>query len=298
MSKIAQAFQHANGKAFIPFITCGDPSLEVTKKIVQEMVEAGADLIELGIPFSDPTAEGPVIQAANLRALSGGVTTDDIFQMVRELRETVTIPMVFMTYANVVFSYGGDTPAAMPGRGVSGASVGSGSSAAGAGVPGAEAGSVRPGERFIRTCQEIGIDGLILPDVPFEEKAEFEDLCNAHDVDLISMIAPTSHNRIAMIAKEAKGFLYIVSSLGVTGTRSEISTDLASMVKVIRENTATPCAIGFGISTPEQAAKMSQVSDGAIVGSAIVKLIGQYGEQAPQHVGAYVHAMASAVHEG
>lgn len=255
MSRIKEAF--AKGKAFIPFLTCGDPDLETTAKLVRAMAENGADLIELGIPFSDPTAEGPVIQGANLRALSGGVTTDKIFAMVEELRKDVSVPMVFMTYANVVFSYGA--------------------------------------EEFLSTCQEIGMDGIILPDLPFEEKDEFQPLCKKYGVDLISLIAPTSHERIAMIAKEAEGFLYIVSSLGVTGTRSEITTDLASIVQVVRQYTDIPCAIGFGISTPEQARSMAQLSDGAIVGSAIIKLIEQHGPDAPEAVGAYVRRMKQAI---
>lgn len=255
MSKIRSAFEH--GKAFIAFITCGDPDLETTGAAVRAAVENGADLIELGIPFSDPTAEGPVIQGANLRALNGGVTTDRIFSFVRELRQDVRIPMVFMTYANVVFSYGAD--------------------------------------RFISTCREIGIDGLILPDLPYEEKGEFQPICRQYGVDLISLIAPTSENRIAMIAKEAEGFLYIVSSLGVTGARSQITTDLASIVEMVRRNTDIPCAIGFGISTPEQARKMASLSDGAIVGSAIVKLLEQYGKAAPEKIGAYVRSMKEAL---
>lgn len=255
MSKIKEAF--ANGKAFIPFITCGDPDLDTTKEVVRSMVKNGADLIELGIPFSDPTAEGPVIQEANLRALKDGVTTDKIFDMVRELRTDVTVPMVFMTYANVVFSYDAD--------------------------------------KFIRTCAEIGIDGLILPDLPFEEKGEFDEICKKYGVDLISLIAPTSENRIAMIAREATGFIYIVSSLGVTGVRSEINTDITSLVKLVRENTSVPCAVGFGISTPEQAAKMASISDGAIVGSAIIKLIAQYGKEAAKPVGEYVKSMKEAL---
>ncbi len=255
MSNIKSAF--ADGKAFIAFITCGDPDLKTTAAAVRAAVENGADLIELGIPFSDPTAEGPVIQGANLRALSGGVTTDLIFAFVKELRQDVKIPMVFMTYANVIFSYGA--------------------------------------ERFISACRDIGIDGLILPDLPFEEKEEFLPFCHKYGVDLISLIAPTSANRIAMIAKEAEGFLYLVSSLGVTGTRSEITTDLASIVRVVRENTDIPCAIGFGISTPEQAKKMAGLSDGAIVGSAIIKLLEQYGTDAPAHIGAYVKSMKDAL---
>lgn len=255
MSKIREAFE--SGKAFIAFLTCGDPDLETTMSCVRAAAENGADLIELGIPFSDPTAEGPVIQGANLRALTGGVTTDKIFEMVRKLRQDVKVPMVFMTYANVIFSYGPD--------------------------------------RFLSTCQEIGMDGLILPDLPYEEKEEFLPLCHTYGVDLISLIAPTSANRIAMIAKEAEGFLYVVSSLGVTGTRSEIRTDLQSIVEVIRQNTDIPCAVGFGISTPEQAAKMAGISDGAIVGSAIVKIIEKYGREAAPHVGEYVREMKKAV---
>ena len=255
MSKIHQAFE--NGKAFIAFITCGDPDLETTAAVVRAAAENGADLIELGIPFSDPTAEGPVIQGANLRALQGGVTTDKIFDLVRELREDVSIPMVFMTYANVVYSYGA--------------------------------------ERFIRTCREIGIDGLILPDVPFEEKEEFLPLCHRYGVDLVSLIAPTSENRIADIAAEAEGFLYIVSSLGVTGTRSEITTDLASIVSVVRRHSKIPCAVGFGISTPEQARKMADVSDGAIEGSAIIKILEKYGRDAAPEVGKYVRSMKDAL---
>ena len=255
MSNIAKAFQ--NGKAFIPFITCGDPDLATTAAAVRAMAQNGADLIELGIPFSDPTAEGPVIQAANIRALSGGADTDKIFDLVRELRRDVRVPMVFMTYANVVYSYGA--------------------------------------EKFISICREINIDGLILPDIPFEEKEEFSEICRRYDVDLISLIAPTSANRIGMIAREAEGFIYLVSSLGVTGVRSEITTDLGAIVKVIRENTDIPCAIGFGISTPEQAKQMAAIADGAIVGSAIVRLLEQYGTEAPAHIGAYVRQMKEAV---
>lgn len=252
---IAKAFE--NKKAFIPFITCGDPDLETTAKIVRAAVENGADLIELGIPFSDPTAEGPVIQGANIRALKGGVTTDKVFLLVKELRTDVTVPMVFMTYANVVFSYGA--------------------------------------EKFISTCNDIGINGLILPDLPYEEKDEFLPICKKYGVALISLIAPTSENRIAMIAKEAEGFIYLVSSLGVTGMRTEINTDLKSIVDVIRQNTTVPCAIGFGISTPEQAKKMADLSDGAIVGSAIIKIIEQYGKDAPRYVGEYVKKMKEAI---
>ena len=255
MTKIKQAF--SDGKAFIPFITCGDPDLETTAKVVKAAAENGADLIELGIPFSDPTAEGPVIQAANIRALNGGVNTDKIFDFVRELRKDITIPLVFMTYANVVFSYGSD--------------------------------------KFISLCAEVGIDGLILPDIPFEEKEEFLDICHKYDVALISLIAPTSKDRVGMIAKNAEGFIYLVSSLGVTGVRSEINTELSSIVEVIRENTDIPCAIGFGISTPQQAHDMAAVADGAIVGSAIIKIIEKYGKNSADYVGEYVRSMKKAL---
>ncbi len=255
MSKIKNAFE--NGKAFIAFFTCGDPDLETTAAAVRAAVDHGADLIELGIPFSDPTAEGPVIQGANLRALDGGVTTEAIFAFAKELRQDVTVPMVFMTYSNVVFSYGA--------------------------------------ERFASACCDAGIDGLILPDLPFEEKEEFLPACRQYGIDLISLIAPTSENRIAMIAKEAEGFLYLVSSLGVTGMRKEINTDLSSIVSVVRKHTDIPCAIGFGISTPEQAKKMADLSDGVIVGSAIVKLMEQYGKDAPAYVGEYVSSMKRAL---
>ena len=251
----AEAF--ANGKAFIPFLTCGDPSLEVTEQLIYAMEEAGADLIELGIPFSDPTAEGPVIQAANVRALSGGVTTDKIFDMVKRLRQNTKIPMVFMTYANVVFSYGT--------------------------------------ERFIQKAASLGMDGLILPDVPFEEKEEFDSVCKKYGLDLISLIAPTSHERITQIAKEAEGFVYCVSSLGVTGMRSAITTDIGAMVQLVKAAKDIPCAVGFGISTPEQAAAMAAKSDGAIVGSAIVKLCGQYKEACVPYVKEYVKSMKDAV---
>ena len=256
MSRISEAFAH--GKAFIPFLTCGDPDLETTEAAVRAMAQAGADLIELGIPFSDPTAEGPVIQAANGRALAAGTTTDKIFEMVRRLRQDVTVPMVFMTYANVVFSYGT--------------------------------------ERFLSAAAEIGMDGLILPDVPYEEKEEFAPVCRKYGLDFISLIAPTSQGRIARIAQEAEGFLYCVSSLGVTGVRGEIATDVGRMVRLAKQaQPSLPCAVGFGVSTPEQGAAMARAADGVIVGSAIVKLFAQYGREAVPQIRDYVAAMKAAV---
>lgn len=256
MSRITDAFSH--GKAFIPFLTCGDPDLETTEAAVRAMAQVGADLIELGIPFSDPTAEGPVIQAANERALAAGSTTDKIFAMVRRLRKDVTTPMVFMTYANVVFSYGT--------------------------------------ERFISTAAEAGMDGLILPDVPYEEKGEFAPVCRKYGLDFISLIAPTSEGRIAMIAREAEGFLYCVSSLGVTGVRGEITTDVGRMVRLAKEaNPDLPCAVGFGVSAPDQAAALAHTADGVIVGSAIVTLAQKYGREAVPHIRDYVADMKAAL---
>lgn len=255
MSRIKDAF--ANGKAFIPFITCGDPDLDTTKEVVKAMVKAGADLIELGIPFSDPTAEGPVIQEANIRALSAGTTTDKIFAMTAELSREISVPMVYMTYANVVFSYGM--------------------------------------ERFMKNAARAGISGLILPDVPYEEKEEFAEVSRKFGLDMVSLIAPTSHDRISTIAKDAEGFIYCVSSLGVTGVRSNITTDIGAMTDLVRSATDVPCAVGFGISTPEQAKHMAQFADGVIVGSAIVKLIAKYGKDAVQPVAEYVKSMKDAI---
>ncbi|MDD2421327.1 MAG: tryptophan synthase subunit alpha [Heliobacteriaceae bacterium] len=255
MSKIQQVF--ANGKAFIPFVLAGDPSMEITEQLVIKMAAEGADLIELGIPFSDPVAEGLVIQRADERALAGGATTDKIFDMVRRIRKASNVPMAFMTYVNLIFTYGTD--------------------------------------RFMKNCQETGIDAVIVPDVPFEEKEELMPYCVKYGIELISMIAPTSRDRIRMIAKEAQGFVYCVSSMGVTGVRQEISTDVGEMVKLVKEVRDIPCAIGFGISSPEQAAKMVQFSDGVIVGSAIVKIVEQYGEDCVPYVAEYVRMMKKVV---
>lgn len=252
MSRIQEAFLPAGKKAFIAFITCGYPDIESSKRYIREIANNGADLIELGIPFSDPTAEGPVIQEANLRALKAGITTAKVFDMVRELRADVKVPLVFMTYANVIFSY--------------------------------------DPEKFIRTCSEIGIDGLIVPDLPFEEKHEFAPFCDKYGVDLISMIAPTSEKRIAMIAREAQGFIYVVSSLGVTGMRESITTDLNAIIRAIRENSNLPCAVGFGISRPEQVHEIAKISDGVIVGSAIINVLASGDD-----VGEYVKNMKNAL---
>ena len=255
MSRIKSAFE--NKKAFIAFVTGGDPDIETTEALIPQMAEAGADLIEIGIPFSDPIAEGVVIQAADERALKAGTTTDKLFDMVKRVREKVDIPLVFMTYVNPIYTYGT--------------------------------------ERFTRRCAECGIDGVIVPDVPFEEHEEVRGACEAAGIELISMIAPTSKERIGMIAKEAKGFLYCVSSLGVTGVRSAITTNIKEMVEQVKEVSDIPCAIGFGIATPTQAKEMAAVSDGAIVGSAIVRMIAQHGKDCIKPVCDYVKEMKAAV---
>lgn len=259
-TSLPAAFTH--GKAFIPFLTCGDPDLDTTERLLIAMAQAGADLIELGIPFSDPTAEGPVIQGANVRALSGGVTTEKIFDMVRRVRPIIpTIPLVFMTYANVIFGYGV--------------------------------------ERFAAAAADIGMNGMIVPDVPYEEKEEFAPAFRARGMDWVSLIAPTSQERIARIAQQAEGFVYCVSSLGVTGVRHQFATDLGAMIAQVRQaNPAIPCAIGFGISTPEQAGQMAQKADGVIVGSAIMQMVGQYGRQAVEPVADYVRCMKRAANQG
>lgn len=255
MNKIEEAF--TNKKAFIPFVTAGDPDLETTEKILLAMQENGADLIEIGIPFSDPVAEGIVIQQADERALASGTTTDRIFDMVEKIADDIHIPMVFMTYANVIFVYGI--------------------------------------EKFAKRTKEIGMAGVIVPDIPFEEKQEMEQVFSRYGLDVISLIAPTSKDRIQAIAKEAKGFVYCVSSLGVTGVRATIQKGVADMVREVKKVKDIPCAIGFGISTPEQAKEMADISDGVIVGSAIVKIVGQYGKDCAERVGEYVRSMKQAI---
>ena len=255
MSRIADAF--AGGKAFIAFLTAGDPYADKTVDYILAMEEAGADMIEIGIPFSDPTAEGIVIQEASIRALNAGMTTDKAFEIVEKVREKSQIPLAFMTYLNPVFHYGY--------------------------------------ESFFGRCESVGVSGIIIPDLPYEEKDELSHIAQAHGVDVISMIAPTSRQRIQRIAKEAAGFIYVVSSMGVTGVRASIETDIASIIKSIREVTDVPTAVGFGISTPKQAEKMAGVSDGVIIGSAIVKLIAKYGEHAEGALRGYVKSIKDAI---
>lgn len=251
MSKIANAFKHK--KAFIAFLTAGDPSLAKTEEYIAAMAQAGADLIEIGIPFSDPVAEGEVIQAANIRALQSGTSVPRIFEMVRQVRKKTDIPLVFLTYANPVFIYGY--------------------------------------ERFFSECRDSGMDGIIIPDLPFEEKSELSEIATSYGIDLITLIAPTSEERIQMVAAEAKGFVYLVSSMGVTGVRKEIGTNVSAMVRAIRQATNTPVAVGFGISGPEQAKAIAKEADGVIVGSAIVRIIEEYGENAKEPLVKFVQSM-------
>lgn len=255
MNDIKSAFE--NGKAFIPFVTAGDPDLATTEKLLIEMSKNGADIIEIGIPFSDPIAEGVVIQEADLRALASGTTTDKIFDMVKRVRSEIKCVLAIMTYMNPIFVYGTD--------------------------------------KFMSRCSECGISAVIVPDTPFEEKQELAPYCDKHGVELVSLIAPTSHERIRMIAKEAQGFIYCVSSMGVTGVRNEITTDIGEMVSLVKSVSDIPCAVGFGISTPEQAKKMAQLSDGVIVGSAIVKIVGKYGKDCIKPVCDYVKSIKDAI---
>ena len=257
MSKIANAFK--SGKAFIGFITGGDPSIEKSEEFIYEMIRGGADLVEIGIPFSDPTAEGIVIQEANIRALSANTTTDRIFELVAAVRKNTEIPLVFLTYLNPVHNYGYD--------------------------------------KFFFRCRELGVDGIIIPDLPFEEKGEIEASITEYGIDLISLIAPTSEQRIKQIVSEATGFIYVISSMGVTGMRSQIQDNLIQIVNMVKSFTKTPVAVGFGINTIEQAKEIGEIADGIIVGSAIVKIIEKYGDFAGQHIYEYVKHMKFAMQE-
>ncbi|MDR1909224.1 MAG: tryptophan synthase subunit alpha [Spirochaetaceae bacterium] len=255
MSNIAQAFN--KGKAFIGFLTGGDPDMEKSEAFIMEMIRAGADLVEIGVPFSDPIAEGPVIQEANLRALKAGATVEKLFALAERVRARSSVPLVFLTYLNPVFHYGYD--------------------------------------RFFKQCRKSGLDGIIIPDLPFEEQGELRDITRSYGVDLISLIAPTSEERVSRIAGEAAGFIYLVSSLGVTGIRGAIDTNLAPIMERVRRVTDIPLAVGFGIHSPEQAAALSKTADGVIVGSAIVRLVAEHGGGAGPAIYDYVKAMKDAL---
>ena len=245
-------------KAFIGFITAGDPNIECTIKFVDKMIEAGVSLIEIGIPFSDPIAEGSVISKADVRALKSGTTTDKIFDMMAVIRKKhPDFPFVFMTYLNPVFSYGYDN--------------------------------------FFKKSKQLGMLGIIIPDMPFEESAEAKKVAKKYDQKVISLIAPTSENRIKMIAENAEGFIYLVSSLGVTGDRSEFNKNLENIVKEIKKYTDIPVAIGFGISNPEAVKNMCKISDGAIVGSAIVRIVEEHLEDASEYIYDFCKSIVDAI---
>ncbi|WP_289219817.1 tryptophan synthase subunit alpha [Ileibacterium valens] len=258
MSALSKAF--ASDKAFIPFLTLGFPDLETTKPNILAAQKAGANVIELGIPFSDPTAEGPIIQQASLISLNNGYTTKDFLNFVSSIKDEIHVPLVFMTYSNVVFSYGI--------------------------------------EQFMKEASQSKISGIILADLSFEEREEFESVAKSYQIDLISMIAPTSQNRIAKIAKQASGFIYLVSSLGVTGMRSSLNQSLEGIIEQIRKVSDVPIAVGFGISNPEQASQMAQIADGVICGSAIIKNIFESQKDnlpVPDQVYSFVYDMKQAV---
>lgn len=255
MSRIGNAFN--NKKAFIVFVTGGDPDIETTEALIPQMSAAGVDLIEIGIPFSDPIAEGVIIQAADERALKAGTTTDKLFDMVKHVRKKVDIPLVFMTYINPIYTYGT--------------------------------------ERFVERCAACGIDGIIVLDVPFEEKEEINGACEAAGIELISMITPTSKERVDMIARQAKGFLYCVSSIGVSKIQNKIKTNIKEMVDNIKQASDIPCVVGFDTATPNQAYEMAAISDGTIVESAIVKIIAQNGKNCIEPVCQYVCDMKAAM---
>ncbi|NLI60474.1 MAG: tryptophan synthase subunit alpha [Clostridiales bacterium] len=255
MNKTSDVFK--KGKAFIPFITGGDPELDLTERLIVKMAEAGADLIEIGIPFSDPVAEGPTIQKANARALASGTTTDGIFHMLERVREQTDIPLALMTYANPVFVYGA--------------------------------------EKFMERAARAQVCALIVPDLPLEERGELLPFCQEYGIDLIPLIAPTSQERISSIAKSASGFVYCVSSLGVTGVREDFSSSIEEMVDLVKKASKIPCAVGFGVSTPDQAKKIASFADGVIVGSAIVQIIEEHGLECIPYVKDYIRKMKKAI---
>lgn len=259
MNRIDDHFQK-DTKSLIVFFTAGDPNLDKTKEYILTAEKAGADVVEIGIPFSDPLAEGPVIQEANIRAMSRNIKVDDVFAMIEEVRKETDIPLVFLTYMNPVFFYGYDA--------------------------------------FFKQCKKVGIDGIIMPDLPFESHTEIKDYTTNYDVKLISLIAPTSKERIKAIASKSEGFVYAVSSLGVTGVRQEITTDIESLVSEIKKYTKTKVAVGFGISRPDQVKEYSAYADGCIVGSAIVKLVEKHKSNANTYLEEYISELKQAMDYG
>ncbi|KHO62730.1 MULTISPECIES: tryptophan synthase subunit alpha [Thermoanaerobacter] len=238
MNRIDKKFEALKGeghKALITFITAGDPDIETTYDIVLALEEAGADIIELGIPYSDPLADGPTIQASSQRALNKGVKIPDIMKIVEKIRLKSDIPLVYLVYYNSIFKYGI--------------------------------------QKFLKESKDVGIDGLIIPDLPIEERKDILEEADKYDIYLIPLVAPTSKERIKLITENGKGFVYCVSITGVTGAREDIETDIEEYMKTVSQYTNMPKAIGFGISTPEMAKKLKDFSDGIIVGSALVERI-------------------------
>lgn len=255
-----QALKAAQKTAFIGFLTAGDPDLETCKACILEMEKNGCDIIEVGIPFSDPAADGPLIQQASLRALKNGICTDDVMHMMQEVRKTVKIPIVYLLYYNQIHTYGI--------------------------------------EKFLEACDKCGIDGLIIPDLPYEHQDEIRPFAKQYNIHIISLVTPMSAKRQIQIAKESEGFLYCVTSLGVTGERSSFQTDLKRFIEELNQYSDTPKALGFGISTVEQIREMREYADGIIVGSAIVRQIGKISESnmTASDVGAFVKTLADACH--
>jgi len=253
-----EALRQQHKKALITYITAGDPSLEKTFNLVLEMEKAGADIIELGIPYSDPLADGPVIQRASERALTAGANMDKIFLLVESLRAKTAVPLVFLVYYNGVFQYGLN--------------------------------------RFLDNCKRTGVDGLIIPDLPLEERQELQHRMKDYAIDLIPLVAPTSEERIKKIVEAAKGFVYCISSMGVTGKRDEFETDLSSFIQKIRKYTETPLALGFGIGTADKVKKLAPICDGVIVGSAIIEAIeeGLEDETSEERVAIFVKELYDA----
>jgi tryptophan synthase alpha chain len=262
MRRIGRKFKELKGKnekALITFITAGDRSLEWTKELIYEMDKKGADIIEIGIPYSDPIAEGPTIQAGNIRARKNKLKIKDIMNLVKEVRKKVDKPILYLLYFNCVLKYGI--------------------------------------ERFLSECKESGVDGLIMPDLPYEESWEINDIAESFDIDIITLVSPTSKERISTIAKNAKGFLYCVSSLGVTGEKKDFDTDFDEFFKFVNKASSIPTAIGFGISGPEHIKKLKEYADGLIVGSAIIRRVGESKtiEEAKKEVGSFTKTLKKAM---
>ena len=250
MSNIKNAFQN---KALIGFVMAGDPDLETTKEIIISMSKAGADMVELGIPFSDPIAESSVIQSANLRALKSETYLPRIFEMIRDVRKTTDISIVFHTYINPVFNYGY--------------------------------------EKFFKICNETKVDGVVIPDLPFEEKQEIKEYADNNEVDIISFVVPTDEERIKMISKDASGFIYFVPSIGATKVMEGHTKELTDVIEVLKKTTDIPVAIGFGINTVQQAEFFSKMADGIIIGNALVKIVEKYGKDSATHIFDYVKSL-------